>query len=75
MKAIEEAQRGVTTIMVLPWYCQYGNAKTKAILPEKKLKRQFFDFRSPISGRIANMHVVFICIRPSKTSTHEYFVA
>jgi len=62
-KAQEETKRGITTIMVLPWYTQYGNSACKRLLPKEPFMRHTYEFFNPITGEYANMQNGCILIK------------
>lgn len=57
-KALQEAQRGVVTYMVLPWYSFYGASTCTKLLtkPSNKLSARF-TFYSPVLKRDTNIAV------------------
>ena len=63
-KAKEEAKRGVTTYMVVPWYAYYGTSACKKELDLPMPPRHGFEFRSPITRKIASMNVMFVKFGP-----------
>ena len=69
-KAICEADKGITTIMLLPWYVQYGNSACRHILPVEKFKRFTYNFVNPITGKVANMRHGCILIRIDNNGIH-----
>lgn len=67
VKAKEQAEKGVTTIMVLPWYAWYGFSKCKTVVPYPPPKRRTFKFFNPITGQYAKLTngVMFLKISPA----------
>lgn len=62
-KAQEEAKNGVTTIMVLPWYCWYGGSACKRLLPPMQSRcSRTYKFNSPLQMKEASLHVVLVKI-------------
>jgi len=67
-KAQLEATKGVTTIMLLPWYCWHGSSSCKHLVPRPIPKRRNYKFYSPTlkrynKGKSKTMgcHLIKIC--------------